>query len=319
MLSSVKINRPVIPKKYQPRGFMILHEDQDLIVGIKSAGFLTVAAAWDRENSVHAALRDYVRKGNARSTKEIYVVHRLDQATSGLLVFAKSIRVQEFLKENWKSTEKIYFTIVHGQLKVKKGRIESYLAEDDDYMVRSTDDSLEGRLAQTEYEVLQESKTHSLVKISLLTGRKNQIRVHMADLGHPVVGDSKYAAGGEKTPGKVIREIALHAHILEFTHPHSKERYHFEAPLPDLFTRLIPNIALRQRDAGVATQSSPDGSSQAKQSAPPSQSRVPPKLPEANRFASASSMAIMAKLPAPNANRPKPKTKFKTKSKSKSR
>ena len=244
----MKINRPIIPKKYQPRGFLILHEDQDLIVGIKSPGFLTVAAAWDRENSVHAALREYVRKGNARSTKEIFVVHRLDQATSGLLVFAKSPRVQEFLKENWKTTEKIYFTVVCGQLKEKKGRIESYLAEDEDYMVRSTDDSLEGRLAQTEYEVLQESKTHSLVKINLLTGRKNQIRVHMADLGHPVVGDSKYDSRGAKTPGKVVREIALHAHVLEFTHPHSKERCRFEAPLPDLFSRLMPSFALGRSD-----------------------------------------------------------------------
>ena len=254
----MKINCPVIPKKYQPRGFLILHEDQDLLVGIKSAGFLTVAAAWDKDNSVHAALREYVRKGNARSTKEIFVVHRLDQATSGLLVFAKSLRVQTFLKDNWKATVKIYFTIVHGQLKMKKGRIESYLAEDEDYMVRSTDDSLEGRLAQTEYEVLQESKTHSLIKINLLTGRKNQIRVHMADLGHPVVGDSKYASGGVKAPGKVIREIALHACSLEFTHPHTKERYRFEAPVPELFHRLMPSFKFKLSDPPVGDRVRPE-------------------------------------------------------------
>ena len=223
-----------IPKKYQPKGFEILHEDLDVIVGNKAPGLLTVAAKWERENTVHGLLNQYVRKGNPRSTKCVYVVHRLDQATSGLLVFAKTEEVQQFLKNDWKASVKTYYAIVHGHLKNKKHRIESYLSEDEDYVVHSSKNSDEGKLAITEYEVLKETDKFSLVKINLLTGKKNQIRVHFADLGHPLVGDSKYGKGPSK-----FKDLYLHSAELEFTHPHKKNRVKFMAPVPRYFKALV--------------------------------------------------------------------------------
>ena len=224
-----------IPKKYQPKGYQIIYEDPDLFVGNKAPGFLTVAAAWDRENTVHNALNQYVRKGNPRSRKCVYVVHRLDQATSGVLIFAKTEQVQNFLKDNWKSTDKTYYTIVHGKLPKKSGLVTSYLEEDEDYVVHSKSKSDKGKLAQTEYEVVKETDKYSLVKINLLTGRKNQIRVHMADLGNPVVGDPKYGKGKAR-----FKDLYLHSYSIAFDHPFRRERMEFEVPVPHYFNALVP-------------------------------------------------------------------------------
>lgn len=223
-----------IPKKYQPKGFEILHEDLDVIVGNKAPGILTVAAKWEKENTVHNLLNQYVRKGNPRSTKCVYVVHRLDQATSGVLIFAKEESVQHYLKDNWKSTTKTYYAIVHGQLKKKSGTIQSYLTEDEDYVVHSSKSDDSGKLAITEYEVVKETDKFSLLKINLLTGKKNQIRVHLAGEGHPIVGDAKYGK-----PNSNFKDLRLHSAELEFTHPHKKTRIKIKAPVPAYFRSLI--------------------------------------------------------------------------------
>lgn len=222
-----------VPKKYQPKGFQILHEDIDLIVGNKAPGVLTVAAKFDRVNTVHNALNQYVRKGNPRSHKCVFVVHRLDQATSGVLIFAKSEEVQQYLKNNWKNTIKTYYTIVHGKLPKQSGMVESYLSEDEDYMVHSSKKDDGGKLAQTEYEVVKQTEKYSLVKINLLTGKKNQIRVHMADLGCPVVGDQKYGAKDN------FKDLYLHSNSIEFTHPFKARRMSFKADVPIYFKKLI--------------------------------------------------------------------------------
>lgn len=224
-----------VPRKYQPKGFHILHEDRDVIVGNKSAGLLTVGALWEKENTVHNLLNQYIRKGNTRSRACVFVVHRLDQATSGALIFAKTEEVQQYLKNNWKSTVKTYYAIVHGHLAKKAGIYESYLTEDDEYHVHSSKDNSKGVLAQTEYEVVKETASFSLVKINLLTGKKNQIRVHMAELGHAIVGDSKY---GKNTTR--YKNLALHSASLEFTHPFSKKRVLVKAKVPDYFKELVP-------------------------------------------------------------------------------
>ncbi len=229
-MSSIK----KLPKKYQPRGIEILYEDRDIIVGNKAAGFLTVSAMWERVNTIHSILNQYVRKGNARSRKCVYVVHRLDQDTSGVLIFAKSPEAQIFLKDHWKSTKKIYYAIVHGRLERKAGTISSYLVEDDDYVMHSTDDSAEGKLARTDYTVVKETDNLSLVKIDLLTGRKNQIRVHFADEGHPIVGDAKYGQSHRN-----LQHLALHAHSIEFTHPFSGKRLGFKVDVPQYFKKLV--------------------------------------------------------------------------------
>lgn len=223
-----------IPKKYQPKGFDILYEDRDIIVGNKAAGFLTVGAAWNRVNTVHAVLNRYIRKGNLRSRKCVFVVHRLDQETSGVLIFAKTEQAQNFLKDHWKSTRKTYYAVVHGRMVEKSGTISSYLSEDEYYMMHSSHSSEEGKLAHTAYEVIKETAKFSLLKIDLLTGRKNQIRVHCADKGHPVVGDAKYGRSSTK-----YTRLALHAQSISFTHPFSGKRLTFETGVPEYFSTLV--------------------------------------------------------------------------------
>ncbi|CAN5411873.1 hypothetical protein BH10BDE1_BH10BDE1_27480 [soil metagenome] len=224
---------PKIPPKHRPRGFSVLYEDRDLIIGNKVAGFLTVAAKWEKENTIEENLNYYVRKGSPQSRKQVYVVHRLDQATSGVLVFAKSPEAQDFVKSNWKSTEKTYYCIVRGVLAEKHKIIESYLQEDEDYFVQSTNDPEQGKLARTEYTVVKETPHLSVLKINLLTGKKNQIRVHMAEAGHPLVGDTKYGKN-EKGP-----HLMLHSFSIELTHPFNGKRLRVQASVPDYFLRLV--------------------------------------------------------------------------------
>ncbi|MBF0619405.1 MAG: RluA family pseudouridine synthase [Candidatus Omnitrophica bacterium] len=223
-----------IPTKYQPKGFEILYDDDYVIVGNKAAGLLTVGALYERERTVHHLLNQYVRKGNSRSHKRVSVVHRLDRETSGLLVFTKSEEARTFLKENWKSAEKEYFAVVHGRMSKVSGMIESYLTEDEDYVVHSRADSREGRLSQTMYTVVKQVEKMALLKVDLLTGRKNQIRVHLAGEGHPIVGDDKYGKPDRRQP-----KLLLHARRLAFTHPHTKARMVFEAPVPPYFHALV--------------------------------------------------------------------------------
>lgn len=230
----MKIQKPQIPRKYQPEGFEILHEDLDLLIINKDPGKLSVAALWNKDATVHSDLNRYLRKGNPKGTKTAYVVHRLDQATSGLMVFTKSESAQKFLKTHWSQMKKNYLTIVHGQMKNKTGLIESYLSEDEDYHVHSSSDSGQGKLARTEYEVLKESEKFSVLKINLLTGKKNQIRVHMADLKKPIAGDEKYGP-----PASKIKTLMLHAYRLQLIHPFSRETFLIESPIPDRFYKLI--------------------------------------------------------------------------------
>lgn len=230
----MQLQKPAIPKKHRPQGFEIIHEDRDLIIVEKHAGKLSVAALWNKDATVHSDLNHYIRKGNPKASKTVYVVHRLDQATSGLMIFAKSEQAQQFLKENWSKFTKNYLTIVHGNLKTKSGLIESYLDEDEDYHVHSSKDSQKGKLARTEYKVIAESEKFSAVKINLLTGKKNQIRVHMAELGHPVVGDQKYGAANSK-----YKDLMLHAYRMQFLHPFSKKTVTVTSAIPERFHKIL--------------------------------------------------------------------------------
>jgi tRNA pseudouridine32 synthase/23S rRNA pseudouridine746 synthase/23S rRNA pseudouridine1911/1915/1917 synthase len=224
---------PDIPRKHRPKGLVILYEDRDVIVVNKEPGVLTTATLHKEDFTAENVLTDYVRKGCSRSNKQAYVVHRLDRGTSGVLLFAKSEAAQDSIKKHWKENEKYYLVAVHGHLKEKRGLFSSYLAEDENLFVRSVSPQF-GRLSRTLYAVIRESPTMSLVKIRILTGRRNQIRVQFADSGHPVVGDSRY--GHNET----FRErLCLHAKALAFNHPHSGERLFFDTPIPDVFTRLF--------------------------------------------------------------------------------
>jgi tRNA pseudouridine32 synthase/23S rRNA pseudouridine746 synthase/23S rRNA pseudouridine1911/1915/1917 synthase len=225
------------PAKYQPRGITVLHEDKDIIVVEKPGGLLTMGTERDKTRTVHTILNDYVRKGDPRSRNRIYIVHRLDRETSGILIFAKSEAVKKILQDKWQETEKRYLTIVHGSLSQKAGTISSYLAENSAFTTYSTPDQTLGKLSHTEYTVLKETKGFSLLEIHLLTGRKHQIRVHMSEQGHPVVGDKKYGKTND-----TFGTLALHAKSISFTHPVNGRRMFFETGIPDFFTRLVGTI-----------------------------------------------------------------------------
>jgi RluA family pseudouridine synthase len=222
--------------RHLPRGLKILYEDKDILVVDKPAGLLTVRTETDKTRTAHYILTDYVRKGCAKSRNRIFTVHRLDQWTSGVLVFAKSEEVKLLLQAQWKGTEKKYIAVVHGQLPQKEGIIASYLAEDKAFVVYSTTDTTKGKLAQTAYKVLKETRQFSLLEITLLTGRKNQIRVHLADKGHPIVGDRKY---GKTEDG--YKRLALHSKSISFKHPATGQQMTFESRLPSYFNRVMDN------------------------------------------------------------------------------
>jgi tRNA pseudouridine32 synthase/23S rRNA pseudouridine746 synthase/23S rRNA pseudouridine1911/1915/1917 synthase len=220
--------------KRGPRGLVLVHEDKDLLVVEKPAGLLTIGSEHDKTRTVHFLLNDYVCKGDPKSRHRVYVVHRLDQETSGLLLFAKSEKAKNFLQQHWEQVDKYYLALLHGQLAVKEGLISSYLVENAAHRVYSTKDPVLGKLARLTYQVKQEGGRTSLVKIHLLTGRKHQIRVQFADLGHPLVGDKKYANG---TDG--AKRLALHACSLSFIHPHHGRKMLFESGLPEDFRRML--------------------------------------------------------------------------------
>ena len=223
-----------------PQGLVILYEDQDLIVVDKPPGLLTVGADADRPRETRTALfvlTDYVRKSCARSRKRVFVVHRLDRETSGVLIFAKSEEVKLRLQEHWKATRKKYLAAVHGRCEKMSETITSYLAENRAYHVYSTPDPAQGKLAQTVYRVLRQTRRFALLEVDLLTGRKNQIRVHLAGIGHPVVGDRKYGQHDD-----AFAHLALHAWSISFKHPSSGEDLSFTAKVPAYFQKLVGPI-----------------------------------------------------------------------------
>ncbi len=236
-------NRPV-PKKYLPKGMEILYEDSDVIVVSKDAGLLTIAAAKSDRGTAQSILGDYVKKGNVKSKNRVFVVHRLDQATSGVLMFAKNEPAKLFLQENWKDTTKKYLAVVHGHFEQKQGCISSYLAENKALVVYSTKDTSKGKIAHTVYRVIKEAGMFSLVEITLLTGRKNQIRVHLADEGHPVVGDKKY---GKAKDG--YNKLALHSQSIAFTHPTNGRELTVEAQMPGFFNTIMRQQKEKAKEA----------------------------------------------------------------------
>ncbi len=223
--------------RHLPRGLSILYEDRDILVVDKPAGLLTIATDAEKERTAYHHLTEYVRKGQARSRNRIFIVHRLDRETSGVLAFAKTEEAKFTLQEHWEETEKTYLAVVPGHLTRPEGVIESYLAENTAHVVYSTNNPEKGKWSRTAYRVVRETKEHSLLEVDLLTGRKHQIRVHLANIGHPVVGDKKYG----QTPDSHGR-LALHAHRLAFAHPFTGRRLQFEAKVPSHFYKMVGSI-----------------------------------------------------------------------------
>ena len=220
--------------KYLPRGLAILHEDRDILVVDKPAGLLTIATDTEKTRTAYFALTDYVRKGFDRSPNRVFIVHRLDRDTSGVLVLARTVEAKLALQGHWDETEKRYLAVVHGTPAPREGTITLYLAENSAHHVYVTTDTTQGKLSRTAYRVLEENGGLALLEVNLLTGRKHQIRVHLAKLGHPVVGDTQY---GPRKPA--YARLALHARAITFPHPFTKKRLTFEAPVPAFFFRLM--------------------------------------------------------------------------------
>ena len=220
-----------------PRGLVILHEDRDILVVDKPAGLLTMGTDTDKSRTAYFILTDYIRKGYSKSQKRIFIVHRLDRETSGILVFAKSEEAKLCLQDQWKETQKKYLAVVHGQCDRKSETITTYLAENKAHFVYSTSDATKGKLSHTAYKVLKQTKDFALLEVDLLTGRKNQIRVHLAGIGHPVVGDQKYGKGN-----KAHTRLALHARSISFKHPFSGKQLTFETKVPVYFNQLVGSV-----------------------------------------------------------------------------
>ena len=216
----------------------VVYEDEHLIVVEKQRGLLTVATTpGSREMTAMSILKAYVRKQNPRNT--IYVVHRLDRETSGLLVFAKTQALQEYMRTYWKELvkERTYIAIAEGLFNKKEDTITTWFTEDKrNAMVYSSPVDDGGDIAITHYKVLKQNEELSLVELHLDTGRTNQIRVHLASIGHPVVGDRKYGHGNNFSP---IDRLCLHAKVLAFIHPATERVVRFETPLPKEFKYIF--------------------------------------------------------------------------------
>lgn len=230
---SVKVNFTHEFKVFNNRRLKIVYEDDDIIVVEKGYGLLSMGNDKKPDNTAYSILRDYVKWTNPLN--KIFIVHRLDRDTSGLMMFAKSMEAKEKMQHNWNNMvlNRVYVAVVEGEPAEKEGTVKSYLVENSRYEVYSTDDSKKGQLAVTRYRTIQTNGKYSLLELELDTGRKNQIRVHMHDLGHPISGDTKY--GAEKSP---LHRLALHAKTLRFIHPITRQIMDFSSRVPGGFMSI---------------------------------------------------------------------------------
>ena len=213
-----------------PAGLTVLHEDNDVIVVFKAHGILTVPTERERDTTVQAYLNAYLGAGKGK--ERIQVVHRLDRETSGVLVFAKNAYAREQLKEQFAAhtTERVYVAVVEGEMDPEAGTFRSYLREMRDLKMVSVDAHPDAKFAVTHYRTLETNGRYSMLEVTLETGRKNQIRAHLSEAGHPVVGDRMY--GSEVNP---LGRLGLHAKLLGFDHPVTRKRMLFTAPVPKGF------------------------------------------------------------------------------------
>ena len=229
----VQLDRSKHKKSFHCKELDIVFEDPYLFIIDKHPGLLSMSNN-SRQQTVQTVLNRYLEKGGGRNTS--HLVHRLDRDTSGLMVYAKDVQTQQSLINSWQQlvTDRRYLALVKGEFEQPRGRIQSWLTEDKKFITHSSPVDNGGKYAVTHYNVLASSNGYSLVECELETGRKNQIRVHMADLGHPVVGDRKY--GSDEDP---MRRLGLHAYMLCFTHPVTGKHLRFETPVPFCFEKLL--------------------------------------------------------------------------------
>ncbi len=210
----------------------IVYEDKYLIVINKKSGLLTISTEYEKENTLYHQVLLYLKQKNKNN--KVFIVHRLDKDTSGLIIFAKDEKVKRLLQDNWDDVKRVYLGIVNGVTQNEEDILKSYLKETKTHLVYSTKDK-NGDLAITKYESLATNKQFSLLKITILTGRKHQIRVQLNDIGYPLVGDKKYS----NIKNKNVKRLCLHASYLEFIHPITKEILKLNTKYPREFNDII--------------------------------------------------------------------------------
>lgn len=238
----VNLSRPFVVLRH-PR-LQLVYEDDDVIVVNKGYGLLSVGTQSHRkEESVYDILREYVKMQDPRN--KIFVVHRLDRDTSGLMMFTKTEEAMENLRHNWNNMvlDRLYVALLEGYLKEDSGYVKSRLAENSQFVVYSTENPDEGKLAVTHFNVLKRGNGLTLAEFSLDTGRKNQIRVHASEMGHPISGDRKYGAKESR-----LHRLCLHARTLRFAHPITKKDMRFELPVPAKFLDAVRTSAKSETD-----------------------------------------------------------------------
>lgn len=230
----VTINTGFVPEKLTSSLLRVVYDDDYLIVIDKKAGLLSVGTEREREQTAYNILKDHVK--TAGEQHKIFVLHRLDRDTSGVMMFAKNKEIQEQMQRNWNDvvTDRRYVLVVSGKVEREEGQITTWLTEGNTFETMSSYAPNGGQRSTTYYRVLRRASQYTMLEATLDTGRKNQIRVHMKDLGHSIVGDKKY--GGVKSP---FERLGLHAHILEFVHPVTGKTHRFESHIPRPFLDLF--------------------------------------------------------------------------------
>lgn len=231
---TVVISWSLVENEKPISGLKILFEDEDLIVINKEAGLLSIASEKEKNETAYHLLMEHVRRNHPKN--RVFVVHRLDRDTSGVMMYAKSKEVQQSLQNSWKESvqDRRYVALVEGAVQKPDGTITSWLTESKTLKMYSSPTPNGGQKAVTHYKVLQKNKNYSLLEVQLETGRKNQIRVHMQELGHSIVGDKKY--GSTQNP---IGRMGLHALGITFHHPTTGQLMNFETDIPGKFSRMV--------------------------------------------------------------------------------
>ena len=231
---AIRSDRFAAPKTMLGLGIKVVFEDAHIIVIEKPDGLLSIASEAEPEKTAYFQLTEYIRRGNPRAKERVWIVHRLDRETSGLMVFAKTPQAKETLQTGWDKAEKRYKAVVEGRPPAASGTLASDLDESNPFKVFSAPASALTRHAVTHYQVLSRGTSRTLVELTLETGRRHQIRVQLADAGCPITGDAKY--GAQSDPAK---RLGLHSCLLKFPHPQTRMELRFESPLPKELARLV--------------------------------------------------------------------------------
>lgn len=239
---SVMVSKTRIPTRREKERFPMIYQDEEIIVINKPAGLLSIPTDKVRTKTAFRLVSDYMQHKDKHS--RIHVVHRLDEKTSGVLIFAKNQEIKDAFQKNWNQNVKDrgYLAIVDGKMNKSEDTLIHYLSDSKTHLMYLTNrGNPKGKKCITKYKVIAENENYSLLDVHIFTGRKNQIRVQLGAIGHNVIGDDKYG-----NPTDPIKRLGLHAYLLEYEHPLTKRQFKFRAPIPKEFNQLFPGIDIKK-------------------------------------------------------------------------